>query len=120
MLRRTAIDAHGLAFETQFPGMAGGTGNIQKRIRASGILVPGKAHRKISGVVRRGFLIGIDQKAEACEVFRRGESLLREGQLKRREPIVVQAFDLRALRCEIVGLTVGIAPLVEIMHLLRR
>jgi hypothetical protein len=35
--------------------MAGGTGNIQKRIRASGILVPGKAHRKISGLFGVGF-----------------------------------------------------------------
>ncbi|MNP50890.1 hypothetical protein D3C76_1451800 [compost metagenome] len=76
MLRGTAVDAHGLTVQAQFTGVAGGAGNIQKCIRAAGILMPCEAHGQVAGVVRRGFLLGVDQETEAREVLRRGESLL--------------------------------------------
>ena len=75
MLRRAAVDAHGLALEAQFTGVAGGAGDVQKLILAAGVLMPGKADGQVTRVVRCGFLAWVDQETKACEVFGSGESL---------------------------------------------
>ena len=120
MLRRTTVNSHGLALEAQFASVAGGAGDIEIMLGATGIRVAGEADRQIAGVVRRGFLLWINQKTEACEVFRGRETLLREGQFQRLEPFIAQAFDLCALRREVVGLAFLLAPLLQVMHLLGR
>ncbi|MNN36724.1 hypothetical protein D3C81_1506290 [compost metagenome] len=120
MLRRAAVDTHGLALETQLTGVASRAGDIQKHIRAPRILVPGKACREVAGVVRCRFLARVHQETEAGEVFGGGEALLREGQFEGGEPVVAQAFDLSALGCEVIGLAIGGAPLLQVMHLLCR
>ncbi|MNZ43489.1 hypothetical protein D3C78_610920 [compost metagenome] len=120
MLRRTAVDTHGLPLEAQFAGVAGRTGDIQKHIRAVGILMPGKACGEVAGVVRRRFLAGVHQKAEAREVLGGGKALLREGQFEGGEPVIAQAFDLGALGGEVISLSVDGAPLLQVMHLLSR
>lgn len=120
VLRRTSVNAYGLAVEAQLAGVAGGAGDVQKLIRAARVLMTGEAHGQVTGVVGRGFLPGIDQKTEACEVLRSGKSLLRKRQFERVEPVVAQAFDLSALGREVVGLAVSRAPLLQVMHLLRR
>ncbi|CAI8922833.1 hypothetical protein EMIT0180MI3_360006 [Priestia megaterium] len=120
MLGRATVDAHGLAVETQFAGVAGGTGDVQKLFLAARILMTGETDGQVARVVWRGFLARIDQKTKACEVFGSGESFLREGQFEGVEPVIAQAFDLGALRREVVGLAVCGAPLLQVMHLLRR
>ncbi len=97
MLRRAAIDTHGLALESQFTGVASRAGDIQKHIRAPRILVPRKACGEVAGVVRCRLLAGVHQETEAGEVFRGGEALSGEGQFEGGEPVVAQAFDLSAL-----------------------
>ena len=62
MLRRAAVDAHGLAVEAQFTGVASGAGDVQILLRTAGILVSGKTDRQVAGVVRRGFLPGSIRK----------------------------------------------------------
>ncbi|MNI35019.1 hypothetical protein D3C73_890300 [compost metagenome] len=120
MLRRTPINTDRLAFEAQLAGVASGARNIQKLIFAAGVLMPRKAYRQVARVVRRGFLVRIDQEPETCQVLRRGEALFGKRQLQRSEPLITQAFDLSALGREIVGLAVARAPLLQVMHLLRR
>lgn len=98
MLRRPAVDPHGLAVEAQFAGVAGSAGDIEVLLGTAGVLMARETDRQIARIVRRGFLLRINQKTEACEVFRGRETLLREGQLQRLEPFIAQAFDLRPLR----------------------
>ncbi|MNL02998.1 hypothetical protein D3C87_1235220 [compost metagenome] len=45
---------------------------------------------------------------------------MRERQFEGLKPLVAQAFDLRALGGEVIGLSVFFSPLVQVMHLLRR
>ncbi|MNP48697.1 hypothetical protein D3C76_1428340 [compost metagenome] len=118
MLCGTAIDTHGLAFEPQFSGVAGGTGNIQKLFFAAGILMAGEAYRQVSRVAWRGFLRRIHQETESRQVLGRGEALLRKRQFKGVEPGVAQALDLGTLGREIERLTVVGAPLRQVMNLL--
>ncbi|MCY1174161.1 hypothetical protein D9M73_143500 [compost metagenome] len=120
MLRRAAVDTQGLTLVAQFTGVAGRAGDIQKHIRATRVLVPGKACREVAGVVRRRFLAGVHQKAEAREVVGGGKALLREGQFEGGEPVIAQAFDLGALGGEVISLSVDGAPLLQVMHLLSR
>ena len=117
MLGRATVDAYCLAIEVQFTGVAGRTRDVEILLGAAGILVPGETYRQIARVVRRGFLLRVDQKAKAREVFRGGKTLLRERQLQRLKPFVTKAFDLRPLRSEVVGLALLLSPLVQVMHL---
>ncbi|MNM55089.1 hypothetical protein D3C81_662210 [compost metagenome] len=118
MLRRAAVDTQGLTLVAQFTGVAGRAGDIQKHIRAPRVLVPGKACREVAGVVRCWCLAGVHQETEAGEVFGGGEALLREGQFEGSEPVIAQAFDLSALGREVISISIGGAPLLQVMHLL--
>ena len=44
--------------------------------------MPGETHGQVAGVVRRGFLLWINQKTEASKVVRGGETLLGKGQFQ--------------------------------------
>ena len=121
MLCGAAIDAHGLTFEAQLAGVASSAGDVQIMLGGvAGILVPGKTDGEVAGVVRASFLLRVDQEAETGEIFRGGEALLGEGQFQCLEPLVTQAFDLRTLGREVVGLPLLFAPLIQVTYLLRR
>ncbi|MNZ95364.1 hypothetical protein D3C78_1145100 [compost metagenome] len=117
MLRRATIDSYRLALEAQFAGMTRRAGDIQELVGAARVLVPRKPYRQVAGIGRRGFLRRIDQEAEARQVLRRCEALLRKRQFEGGEPVVAQAFDLGALGCEVIRLALGGAPLIQVMHL---
>ncbi|MCY1370666.1 hypothetical protein D9M69_577660 [compost metagenome] len=44
--------------------------------------------------------------------------MLREGQFEGSEPVIAQAFDLSALGREVISISIGGAPLLQVMHLL--
>ena len=82
--------------------------------------MPGETHGQVAGILRGGHLLGVDQETEACQVLGCGEALIGKRQFKCSEPVVMQALHLGALGGEIVGLTVGRAPLVLVVDLLHR
>ena len=120
MLCGAAVDAYSLTVETQFTGVASRASYVQILLGAARILVSCETDRKVARVVWRGFLLRINQKAKACEVFRGGEALLREWQLQCLEPLIAQPFDLCALGREVIGLPLLFSPLIQVMHLLGR
>jgi len=101
----------------QFAGVAGGAGDVQVFGIVAGILVPSEADRQVAGVLCAGYLLGVDQEAEACQVLRGGEALFGKRQFQRGEPVVMQAFYLGALGREVIGLAVGGTPLVLVAYL---
>jgi hypothetical protein len=86
----------------------------------AGILMSGETDRQIAGIVCRClFAAGSTRKPKRARYSGEAKSLLRERQFERLEPLVAQAFDLRALGREVVGLPLIFCPLVQVMHLLR-
>jgi len=118
MLGRTAVNPQGLTFEMQLAGVAGGAGDVQVLNVAARVFMSGKTYRQVAGVLRGGHLLGIHKETEARQVLWRGKTSLGERQLQGGEPVVMQAFYLGALGREVIGLAVGGAPLILIVHLL--
>jgi len=79
----------------------------------------GEADRQVAGVECAGPLLRVGEEAEARQVVGAGELVLAEGQFEGGEPLVPQALNRGALRRVVVGLARLLAPLVEVMHLLR-
>ncbi|MCY1274714.1 hypothetical protein D9M70_233430 [compost metagenome] len=114
-----AVDANGFALVTQLAGVAGGAGDVQVMLAGVEIGMPSEADRQVARVQLGGLLSGIDKKTEAGEVVGAGQSVAGEGQFQGDEPVVTQAFNLRALRRVVVGLPGLAAPLVKIAQLAR-
>ena len=120
VLRRATVNAQRLAFVTQLAGVAGRAGDVQILNGAAGVLMASEANGQVGRIGGAGLLLRVDQKAKPRQILRRSEALRREGQLKGTEPVVMQAFHLGALGRVVIKLPIRLAPLVLVVHVLRR
>ena len=113
--RRAAIDTNSLTPEAQRAGVVGRAGHIQIGATALSILVAGKADRQVAGVQRSGSLRDRPESQSG-----RGSWVWRICPGCRTAPahetIRTPAPNLGALRCVVVGPSLGGVPLLQLMQ----